>query len=339
MAIVKAIFTHFLEFLLCAIVTAVPYKGIKAPVIKTVDDDCNLVVELLSDTHLEEKEIIRQMFLKTAFRNFSRASDVVDVVAITGDITNYADEPSLAKYYDIINGFGDLDVITVAGNHDIGHAGDRDKTDISREEARENFIRYRNEYTGRDDDVNYYSTYVNGYMFIILGDEVIDGGHWDAISMTDEELAFLDDSLRMGTREGKPVFVLSHWPLADTNGEETVWPDSGIDPVEEYDLASIFEKYSNVFYITGHMHTGVKAEALDKWYGISSAQKINGVTYLNLPTFGIVNSFGITGPGTGAQLEVYDDEVVFRPRNHLTNFYYANAEYHFELDEAKQIAW
>ena len=50
------------------------------------------------------------------------------------------------------------------------------------------------------------------------------------------------------------------------------------------------------------MHTGVKAEAIQEMYGLSSAEQINGVTYLNLPTFGILNSLGLPLSGTGAQL-------------------------------------
>jgi len=85
------------------------------------------------------------------------AKNDIDVMVVDGDITNYADEPSLAYYYELINEYSPVPVITVAGNHDIGHAGDRDVTDISREEAMANFIRYSNEYYGTDHEHNYYS--------------------------------------------------------------------------------------------------------------------------------------------------------------------------------------
>ncbi|MBP9988334.1 MAG: metallophosphoesterase, partial [Ruminococcus sp.] len=312
-------------------ITAVPYAGIKAPVIKTLKDDCLLNVEMISDTHLEKKELFRQAFLKWGLKNLSRAKSEVDAIVVAGDITNYADEPSLAKYYDIIKKYSPAPVITAAGNHDIGHAGDRDVTDISREEARDNFIRYRNEYTGRNDDVNYYSTEINGYKFIVLGDEVVDGGHWDAADLTQAQLNFLDRELADGTKDGKPAFVVCHWHFDNINGEQTIWAGSGID-LSVNDIKTIMEKYNNVFYISGHMHAGIKAKAVEKLYGLSNAEQVNGVTYLNLPTYGIVNMFGDPLSGTGAQLEVYEDEVVFRPRNFLTNKWYVNSEYHFELE-------
>ena len=66
-------------------------------------------------------------------------------------------------------------------------------------------------------------------------------------------------------------------------------------------------------------------------FGLSCAEQVNGVTYINLPTYGIVNMFGIPDPGMGAQLEVYENEVVFRPRSFITNKWITSAEYHFEL--------
>ena len=330
MSVVKSIFKHFLAFLLAIIITAVPYAGFKAPVIKTLKDDCLLNVEMLSDTHLEEKELFRQAFLRWGLKNISRAKSQVDAIVVTGDVTNYADEPSLAKYFEIMDEYAPVPVITAAGNHDIGHAGDRDKTTITREEARDNFIRYRNESMGRNDEVNYFSTEVNGFKFIVIGDEVIDGGHWDAVSMTQEQLDFIDRELAEGTKDGKPAFVLSHWPIDGINGEDIIWDGSGIAQ-DEYDVKSILEKYDNVFFISGHMHAGIKAKAIDDMYGLSNAEQVNGVTYLNLPTYGIINMFGTPWSGIGAQLEVYENEVVFRPRNFITNKWFVNAEYHFEL--------
>ena len=330
MVIVKAIFSNFLAFLMSFLLTVLPAAQFRAPVIKTLNDDCLLNMEILSDTHIEEKELIRQSLLKCGLNNIARAKSPVDALVVTGDITNYADEPSLARFYEIIGEYSPVPVIPVAGNHDIGHAGDRDVTTISREEAMANFIRYRNGYMGRSDEVNYFSTEINGFKLIILGDEVIDGGHWDGISMSEEQLEFLDRELADGTKDGKPVFIFCHWPMKAINGEDTMYPESGIDP-DEFDVKGIMEKYENVFYISGHMHAGIRAKSAADMFGLSCAEQVNGVTYINLPTYGIVNMFGIPYPGMGAQLEVYENEVVFRPRSFITNKWITSAEYHFEL--------
>ncbi len=317
-------------FLMSLFLTLIPYAGVLLPGLDVSDENCKLNIEMISDTHIEYNGIFRQGFMKQGFRTMSRSKADIDAVLVNGDITNYGDEPTLAQYYELIKEFSPAPVISVAGNHDIGHVGDRGVTDITREQALENFIRYRNEYLGTDYDVNYYSTEINGYKFIILGDEVIDGGHWDAISMTDEQLEFLDRELAEGTADGLPVFVCCHWPLDHINGEDTVWDGSGIAE-DEYPVKSILEKYDNVFYISGHMHAGIKSKLAEEKTGLSSAEQVNGVTYITLPTYGIINWYGLTHSGTGAQLEVYENRVVFRPVNYITGNWYKNSAYTFEL--------
>ena len=223
-----------------------------------------------------------------------------------------------------------VSVITAAGNHDIGHVGDRDVTDITREEAKANFLRYNNAFMGIDAQENYFTYEVNGYTFIVLGDEVIDGGAWDGMSMSDAQLAFLDAELAAATADGSPVFVLCHWPVDDTNGQETVYPDGEIDLAKQ-DIKTIMEKYENVFFISGHIHGGIKSEEAADFVDFSNVEQLNGVTYVSLPTIGIVNSFGYPWSGTGYQMEVYADKIIFRPRNFITNKWFTNAAYTIEL--------
>lgn len=326
--------TKAVTFLMALFMTMVPYKGIEAPVLKTAEDDCQLNIAMISDTHIEQYEILRKAFLKTGINNIKRAKSPVDALVVAGDLTNYADEESLSIYYEIIRNYlpENITPISVAGNHDIGHAGDRDVTDITREQALANVIRYHNEYCNDNITSNYFATEVKGYRFIALGDEVVDGGHWDAPSMTQEQLDFLDTQLAEGTAEGKPVFVVSHWPFEDVNGANTIWDGSGIEKTDfEYKIREILEKYDNVFYISGHAHGGVRSTDIGEMYSMPMAEQINGVTYINLPTFGIVNWFGLTWSGTGAQLEVYNDKVIFRPVNYLTRNWYTNSVYTFDL--------
>ncbi len=330
MAVFKSIMANFTSFLLAIILTAIPYAGIELPLIDNVADDCNMTVELISDTHVEEKELIRQAFLVAGLKNISRAQAQVDALVVAGDITNYADEPSLAKYYDILKTHSTVPVITAAGNHDIGHVGDRDVTDITREEAKANFIRYNNEFMGINAEDNYYTYEVNGYTFIVLGDEVIDGGHWDGMDISAEQMAFLDSELAKATADGKPAFVVCHWPVDGMNGQEIVYPDSGIE-LDKNDVKTVMEKYENVIYISGHIHGGIKSELAAEVAGFANVEQLNGVTYVSLPTFGIVNSFGSPWPCAGMQMEVYDDEIVFRPRNFVTNKWFTNSVYTIEL--------
>ncbi|MBQ7956449.1 MAG: metallophosphoesterase [Clostridia bacterium] len=331
MSVANAIFSNLGVFLLSILMTCfVPYAGIEAPVIDTKKDDCLFTLEMISDTHIEQTELLRPELLKAGLRNMSRAKTNINALVVAGDITNYADEPSLAEHFEIIKEYSPCPTITVAGNHDIGHVGDRDVTNITREEALANFIRYSNEYYGTNHEHNYYSMEIDGYTFIVLGDEVINGGHWDAMDMSPEQIAFLDAELARTTAEGKPVFVCCHWPVDGTNGEQVIWPGSGVD-LSINDIKSVMEKYPNVFYISGHMHSGIKCTYIGEKYGLSNVEQVNGVTYISLPTYGIINTFGLLQAGTGMQLEVYENEVIIRPRNFVTNQWFTNSAYTIEL--------
>ncbi len=326
MAVVNSIFSNFLAFIMSVILTIFPYAGIELRTVDTLKDDCRLNMELISDVHLEDWGIIRPGLMASGLSNLKRAKADIDGVLVCGDITNYGDEASVDRFFKLYEKYSPVkNLVFVSGNHDIGHVEDEGRAE---NEAREYLISRFNEYGNTDYDKIYYSTEINGYKFIVLGDEGVD--HWDGFTMSGEQLSWLDSELKKGTENGKPVFVACHWPVDGINGEQVIWPGCGID-LSENDVKSVFEKYSNVFYISGHMHAGIKSKLVQDKYGLSNAEQVNGVTYLNLPTYGIVNMFGLPQSGTGAQLEVYDDEVVFRPRNFVTNKWYKNAEYHFNL--------
>ena len=73
------------------------------------------------------------------------------------------------------------------------------------------------------------------------------------------------------------------------------------------ELRAILGKYENVFFISGHEHTG---------FGQYTYQEIDGFHSINLPSFGITNKDGeYNDPGTGYVVEVYDDTVVFKARD------------------------
>lgn len=330
MAVFSSIMSNFLAFIMSIILTLIPYKGVEIPLIDNAEDDCLLTIEMISDVHIEMNEFVRPAMLIAGLNNMKYACADIDALLVTGDITNYADEPSLARYFDIIEKYSPVPVITIAGNHDIGHVGDRDVTDITREEALQNFIDYSNAYYGTDRTTNWFSMEINGYKFIMLGDDVIDGGHWDGMDISEEQMAFLDSELAEGTKDGLPVFVVCHWPVDGMNGQEIIYPDGEIE-LDKNDIKSIMEKYENVFYISGHIHGGIKSTLVDELFDLSNVEQANGVTYISLPTYGIINSFGLPQSGTGMQLEVYEDKVIVRPRNFITNKWFTNSAYTIDL--------
>ncbi|MBQ7546275.1 MAG: metallophosphoesterase [Clostridia bacterium] len=323
MSHVRRILTHFGAFLMSVILTVLPYAGVALPVLDTKADDCLLNVSMISDTHLEAKGPFRQAFLRRGLLNLKYARCEVDALLVDGDLTNYGDEASIETFYRLVDKYSPVrTLISVPGNHDIGHVEDRDHDAV-----RESLIASYNAFMDTDYDKIYYTLDVKGYTFIVLCDE---GERWDYCTITQDQLDFLDRELAAATADGKPVFVCCHWPIEGTNDEQTIWPGSGIELAGQ-DVKSILEKYQNVFFISGHMHGGIKSHAVEEKYGLSSAETENGVTYINLPTYGIINWFGYPWSGTGAQLEVYADRVLFRPRSFLTGHWFVNSEYTFAL--------
>lgn len=326
-----AFMTKALAFLMSLFLTFVPYAGISSPNFEAQDESSEIMnIAMVSDVHIDPYMPIRTTFLKLALKNLSNAETKVDLLINAGDVTNYADTESLVEYYDTIADYATFPVITAAGNHDIGHAGDRDVVDYDRYTAKANFIYYHNLYTGDELTTTWWSQTVNGYKFIALGDDVVDGGHWDGLSMSAEQIEWLDNELD-SVKDGQPVFVICHWPGDDTTGEDIIWDESGVD-FEENPIKEILESHKNVIFISGHMHGGIRCTVVGDLFDMPMCEKVNGVTYINLPTFGIVNQYGITWWGTGANLELYADKLVVRPVDYLTGVWYTNSNYTFNFD-------
>lgn len=288
-------------------------------------DGVLLNASILSDTHLDARLPLGQLFLARALDDINAAGGAVDALIVSGDLTNYGDGASVQAFYELLDKHcGGLDWVIASGNHEIGHA-----EDVSHQEARQRLIDTYNAYTGAKTENIFYSATVNGYRFIVLSDQSDDS--WDTPDIYDDQLAFLDAQLADATREGKPVFVVCHWPVEGTNGQSEIWEDGSMGSENSAKVRAILEKYSNVFFISGHVHTGINGELTKKMFGFSCVEQQNGITYVNLPTFLLVNRYGIPWNGTGFQMEVYADQVLFRARNYLTSKWYPSYEFSVPL--------
>ncbi len=306
------------SFLLALIMTLVPFVGREAK----NPDEVLLNVSIISDTHLDARLPGGKLNLEFGLRDMNKFDN--DAIVHVGDITNYGDEASVKYFYDIMRDNCDAENWVVAtGNHEIGHP-----EEFTNEEARQNFIKYHNEYTGQGIENAYYSVDVDGYTFIVLCDQSED--NWDSCDIYEDQIAFLDAELARGTAEGKPVFVVCHVPVEGANGQDIIYEDGGLDEYSDA-VKNTMEKYKNVFFISGHVHTGINGYVSKALFDISCVETENGVTYVNLPTYGIVNRYGIPWNGMGFQMEVYEDEVIFRARKFNTSRWYGFYEFNIDL--------
>ncbi len=322
MAIIKA----FISAFMAAFMAVAPTLSVFAPsAFEAKEDGILLNMSVVSDTHLDEKFSPLAWFLGIGLRDMDRAKTPVDVVAVTGDLTNYGDEGSIDEFFSTMEKNWDGKAIIAMGNHDIGHVEDKEA-----EEARRYFVEKYNAYQGIGIEKSYYSTEVNGYKFIVLTDQSDDS--WDHPDLFQDQLDFLDAELASSGSDTKPVFVICHWPLVGTHGEEVAWDDGDIGEPYSTQIQQILEKYENVFFISGHIHIGLNGNFTKEHFGVSSYDRRNGVNYLNLPSYGLFSRYGTLLGGRGYQVEVYEDKVILRARNFVTHNWFDLYETVVELD-------
>lgn len=286
-------------------------------------DDVLLSVSMLSDIHLDNRVVLGDRIFELALNGIEKG-EAVDAVLFSGDLTNYGDAASIEGFFRLLDKhLTDKAYIVASGNHDIGHV-----EDTTHDGARERIVKLYNDHTGSQIENIYYSMDVDGYRFVILGDEGDDT--WDHPEYSEEQIAFLDNALAEAAGRGLPMFVVSHVPVEGVNGQSEIWEDGGLRDYSDA-VQHTLEKYENVFFISGHVHTGINGDFTRKVFGFSCVETINSVTYVNLPTYMIVNRYGIPWGGMGFQMEVYEDEILFRARNYATSKWYPSYDYAVEL--------
>ncbi len=290
-------------------------------------NDILLNVALLSDTHIDTRLPCGKLYLRQAYLDANSSVVPNDAVVVCGDLTNYGDEQSIIDFFEITTKTSQVPYNIIAmGNHDIGHVEDLGYTNA---EARAWFLKHHNEYMGTNFQNNYYSYEVKGYKFIVLCDESFD--NWDEFEIYEEQVAWLDAELAESAKDGKPMFVICHEPTVGQNGQEIVHDGGSMNPESSEMIVNVLEKYENVFYLSGHMHEGINGDYTEKVYGFRNVETVNGVTYVSLPSYLLFNRYGYVGNGLGMQMEVYDDEIIFRARNFSISEWYSNYIYSVKL--------
>lgn len=305
-----------LSIFLAIILSIIPSVGVNPQ----PKEDLRLSVSVISDTHIKEDDIISKTVFEKGLQDMINSPVKSDALVISGDLTDLAKKDEIKTFFDTLSANSPSENwILATGNHDTTRV-----EDYPIEEARDLFLKNYNECTGSDIQNYYYRKTVNGYTFIVLADERNDDSV--PVFIGDEQLEFLDTELAKATADGKPAFVVCHYPLIGVNGQSkidlVVFDEEGSAKIK-----SVMEKYNNVFMITGHIHTGINGGIGDNVRGFSHVETINGVTYVSLPAFGSLNLYGIIGYGNGYRMEVYDDEVIFRARNFVTDKWHTFSDF------------
>lgn len=301
---ITSVFDRFIYLVLSAIMSvAALFSGqpaANAPISALKPEDVQVSFAAVADTQFAMFTPNRYPHFKSTAEDLHNNSGAFDALILAGDITETG---SLAEYqmvYDRLSGL-DSKYVFAVGNHDV--------RELSYDTAVDRFTNFINTINGETvTDKLHYSTEINGYKFITIG---TDNYQFEKAYISGEQLAWLEAEI--ADANGKPVFVIGHQPLKKTHGLPDTWrasalPDDGNIGDQSDEIKAIFEKHPNVFFITGHIHTGL---------GKYTYEKLCNSHLVCLPSVSVTNFGGdYNSNGTGYVVEVYETEVVFRARNY-----------------------
>ena len=304
--------------------------GKKEARIARAKDDCRVSFAAISDIHMRGNfGLIFRGMLELGLYDMERAEDKLDAVAFVGDVTDHGDYDQWDAFAASVSGYDIAgNKLLAAGNHDTWGPYSGDDYDNPTDGVKPTFIRYSKEITGRNVTEMYYSDVINGCYFIVLGSE--EDHTWSYLS--DTQLAWFAGEMEKAGQTGLPIFVFNHQPLNGTHGLPYLWELDENDPPEKGGIGdqsdaveAILKQYDNVFYISGHIHSGFKnadSKTGPKYASVEYLENDNGnaVTLINLPTYLYMDlkRGGHIANGCGWVVEAYDDEVLLRARNFAT---------------------
>ena len=250
-----------------------------------------LQFSVLSDVHMETYELSRFEGFAATLQNIGAAKAKQDALVLLGDNTMNGQVTEYLMLYSLLSKYNPVsasNTLLAMGNHDINISSKNPAKAIDRH----NF--FLASYNGTANDKPYYSQEINGYTFIVLGDE---DPHEDcSATISAEQITWLADTLG-NAPAGKPVFIFLHQILAHVVSEFGGWGTVG---EQSEALRAIIEQYPNVFVFNGHAHTPQKVI------------QNGGVTYVNLPTL-----LSGSHTGIGFQVEAYENNVLLRVRDYI----------------------
>lgn len=292
-----------------------------------------LNMAIMSDIHLDSgKDRIRR--LHDGLYDLENAKTPNDVLACVGDTTDHGYEEHWKKVEEVFAAHKPAkEIFLVLGNHDTW----TDEKEPKPFDAL--FKEYSEKISGRKLDKLYFSQKINGYTLISLASEE---DSLDA-SISQEQINWFANEMELAAKDGKPIFVFMHQSINVTHGLPFTWcrkwkEDSVVKPVEggigasSDEIEAILRKYKNVFYFSGHIHMGLSGKKHHAKWGYSSAESDGSFHKINLPCFMFANHHGLPATGLGFQFEVYDDEVIMRPRSYASRIWYSHYDIHFTLE-------
>lgn len=283
---------------------------------------------LISDIHTNGKDSENGRNFKTGLINMKEMNPQADVLISCGDNTEYGQEWEVKDFFDLIKENNPVaekngKIMVTMGNHDV--RGENSGNNWVTSPTTANHGWWSNAYSyymqnNKDfmpdmpeeltgEEKTYFDYWINGYHFIVLNEE---NSPKDQASVTEDQLIWLEEKL--GESENadnpfdaeKPVFVFIHQALEDTHQHSGLY--LGFGPADAR-MKEILSRYPQTVLCTGHIHNGFgTAEVIERSYG----------TMADVPSFKETEAWNDSREkGSGYEVYVYEDEIVFRAADFL----------------------
>lgn len=227
----------------------------------------------VSDIHIDggspigypEISVARQKLIDYLTASNKIYGEENDATVIAGDFCKNGkdiDFKMFKEYFDMFQGKLDKNVMLALGNHEVMYYTDANGGYSKVAENYQNIV--SDQAAGFvKTDKPYYDHWVNGYHFVIMGTE----GRGDASApvVSEEQWAWLEETLNDPENGNNPVFLVVHNPLI---GTVTLSDKYHIGTQNDARLKEILKDHKNVIMLSGHNHNGVideKALVSNEW--------------------------------------------------------------------------
>lgn len=315
-------------------------------------DKANQTMLLLSDIHITA-DGTRKTELKTIFDDMKALRSAYDLemdgVVSAGDFADKATAAAGNKAFDVMNevlaDYGsDTQLVGALGNHEVNYINQDECFKTGGYTYWERIQEHITDGEGRrygdgalDDKKNYcYGMTLGDYHYLVLNTdeqeqtgnaqtEVNAGRDGNAVDpirhgviFEDDTLAWIDAMLAGYSEDGKPTFVVCHFPFIDSVPlsyyQEQRISDNSIGTQDKI-LREMFAKYDNLVYFCGHLHSSV---AMSGPVAVTT-EAGTSFTEVNLPSpKGAARGYVQEPTVTTWIMFVYDTEIVLRARNFAT---------------------
>ncbi|MCK8486081.1 metallophosphoesterase [Paenibacillus sp. MBLB2552] len=275
------------------------------------DEELLLAFQVITDTHVRaDEQHTHNVNLELALRDIVENGAESAGIMHAGDVTDHGFPEEYEAWNRIWEQFGGRlpPLYVTMGNHDVA---------LGNWEARlGQFLRG----TGTEDI--YHDHWIDGYHFVFLGTEE---GLELFSSLSEKQLAWLDDKLGESATADRPVFVFLHQPLMNTvagSYEAQRW--YGV--VQDAELRAVLARHPQAILFTGHTHW--ELDAPNTSFGVRG----EGPAMFNAASVAYLwsDEDEHKNGSQGFYVEVYRDHVLVRGRDFTRGEWVEAAQFRVE---------